>query len=63
MIEIDAGIDIQKHIFAVRQSLDIQVQQRVHKMVGIDTGPHITNASLALKNRIIHRQDHTACTR
>ena len=63
MVQIHAGFHIQKHIFAVGQPLNIQIQQGIHQMTGIDACSYITHAPLSLKNRIVHGQDHTAGSR
>ena len=54
VIEIDAGVHIQKDIFTVRQTLDIQIQQRVHKVAGINARAHIADALLPLEYGVVH---------
>ena len=60
VVEVYAVFRIQKHVFAVRQTLDAQIQQGIHQMAGIDAGPHIADAPLPLKNRGVHGEDHAA---
>ena len=50
VVEIHAGVHVHKHVLAVGQALDAQVQQGVHQAAGIDPRPHIADALLVLKN-------------
>ena len=60
MVKIDAYVHVEKHILAVGQALNAQVQQRVHEMAGIDAGPHKADTPLPLIDRVVHGQDHAA---
>ena len=54
------GFHVEKGVFAVRHTLDVQVRQCVHQMAGIYPGPYIANALLPFKNRVVHGENHTA---
>ena len=62
MVEVYAGAHIQKYILTVGQSLDAQIQQRVHQVAGVDAGPDITDAPAAFKDGVVHRYNHAAGT-
>ena len=60
VIEVHAGVGIQEYIFAVRQTLDAQIEQRVYQMAGVNSGTHVADAPLSLKDGVVHGQDHAA---
>ena len=60
MVKVHSRLHVQKHVLAVRQALDVQIEQGIHQVAGVHTRAHIADAPLVLKDGVVHRQDHAA---